>query len=83
MRIHFVNGKMYSIVDPRGMDAAMNRPADTVKVDFDDQRWKLGYRAINSLQSVAEVAQLPQEDAEHWIGILRRAQLVVTAAPTK
>ena len=42
-----------------------------------------GAKDIHRLAYTRRVAQLPIEDAEHWIGILRRAQLVVAAAPTK
>ncbi len=55
MQIHFQKGRLFAIVDPRGLDPANARPLDVVEINFDDKaRWRLGYRAINRLQSLTE-----------------------------
>lgn len=66
MRLQFNQGRLYAIVDPRGLDVNNSRPADAMQIDFDDKtRWRLGYRAINRLQSVTEY--VPQGEAvQKW-----------------
>lgn len=66
MRLHFQQGRLFAIIDPRGLDPETSRPVDAMQVDFDDkERWRLGYRAINRLQSVTEY--VPKNEAvQQW-----------------
>lgn len=80
MRLQFGNGKLFAIIDPRGLDPARAQAVDAMQVQFDDEsRWRLGYRIINRLQSLTEYA--PQDQSvQNWKELLSVQRLY---PPTK
>lgn len=66
MQLHFVSDRLFAIVDPRGLDPEVSRPQNVLQIEFDDKsRWRLGYRAINRLQSLTEY--VPREESvQDW-----------------
>ena len=66
MQLHFVSDRLFAIVDPRGLDPEVSRPLNVLQIEFDDKsRWRLGYRAINRLQSLTEYVPR-QESVQSW-----------------
>lgn len=66
MRCQFLNDRLFAVIDPRGLDAAALRPADVLKVDFDDEtRWRLGYRIINRVESRTQYVPAGQA-VQNW-----------------
>ena len=66
MRLNFLNGRLFSIVDPRGLDPQDNKPVDSLRARLDDKaRWRLGYRAVNRLQTVTEYVPEGQQ-VQKW-----------------
>ena len=65
MRIHFVNGRLSSIIDPRGLDPVATKQVDTIKVQLDPQAWRLGYRSVNRLQTLSEYVPIDQS-VQEW-----------------
>ena len=62
MRLQFSNAVLAAIIDPRGLDPANQLPLDVMKIEFDDKtRWRLGYRAIDRLQSLTQY--VPKEQS--------------------
>ena len=66
MRLHFSQGLLMAIIDPRGMDPEVAKATDVLDIEFDDEsRWSLGYRTMNRLQSVTEY--VPKEQSvQKW-----------------
>lgn len=70
MRLQFNNGQLFAVVDPRGLDPSDARPIDALRVEFDEKdRWRLGYRIINRLQSLAEYVPR-DESVQKWNELL-------------
>lgn len=66
MRLQFAQGRLAAVVDPRGMDSETSKALDIMEIEFDDQtRWRIGYRAINRLQSVTEFVT-KDESVQQW-----------------
>lgn len=80
MRLQFNDGKLFAVIDPRGLNPKLAQPVDAMQVQFDDAaRWRLGYRIINRLQSLTEYA--PQDQSvQNWKELLSVQRLY---PPTK
>jgi hypothetical protein len=66
MRLHFNSGRLFAVIDPRGLDPEKSRPVDAMQIQFDDsERWRLGYRAINRLASQTEYVP-KDESVQKW-----------------
>lgn len=66
MRVHFLKGHIFAIIDPRGLNPQTAKAKDVMKIEFDDKtRWRLGYRSINHLQSVTEYVP-KSETVQAW-----------------
>ncbi len=70
MRLQFHDGQLFAVIDPRGLDPESSRPLDALQIQFDNKdRWRLGYRTINRLQSLTEY--VPQkESVQKWTELL-------------
>lgn len=54
-QVHFTNGRLSAIVDPRGLDKALADTKFKLEHEFDDQtRWRLAFRSVNQIQSLTE-----------------------------
>jgi len=65
-RLHFRDGKLAALIDPRGLDASITQTVDKIEIEFDDQtRWRLGYRSLDMVQSLTEY--IPQgQGMQKW-----------------
>ena len=66
MQLHFMQGRLFAIIDPRGIDPATATPIDVMKFDLDDKtRWRPGYSSVNRLESITEY--IPKtENVQKW-----------------
>lgn len=65
-QLHFQGDKLAATIDPRGLDASITQTVDKIEIEFDDQnRWRLGYRSLDLVQSLTEY--IPQGQAmQKW-----------------
>ena len=65
-QLHFLQGKLAALIDPRGLDASITQTVDKIEIEFDDQsRWRLGYRSLDLVQSLTEY--IPQgQGMQKW-----------------
>ncbi len=54
MQLNFVDGRLHSVVDPRGLDAAATRITESVQLEFDGRSWSPGFRKLDRSQSLTE-----------------------------
>lgn len=65
MRVNFLDGILFSLVDPRGVRAEMATPDDFMQLELNANDWRLGYRSVNRLQTVSEYTP-PDQTVQKW-----------------
>ena len=79
MQINFVDGRLFSTVDPRGLITETLRPVDAVRFKLDGDRWRLAYRTINRAQILTEYLR-PGQSLRNWEEMFNVQRLIGLSA---
>lgn len=65
MAIDFVDGRLYTTLDLRGLTRAALRPDRSLAPAFDQRKWRLGHRSVSSSSVISEFV-LPGQSVQRY-----------------